>query len=652
MGKKKKDEKDRGDRDRERKSRKKDKKKDHKKKKHRPRSTSSSSSSTTTTSSRSPSRDRKLSKKTETLDDLFKKSQTSDMNWHLSQKSETLIYDHIKEPDDKSAETFVWKKKHEKIGLDKVDPDKISTLKKLKQEEARRELEKLEKRKKEREREREERDREREFQQRQKESEYHKEWEKQEDSFQLKQVKLRSKIRIEEGRAKPIDLLAKYINNEDDGLAIEMHEPYTYLNGLTIRDLEDLLVDIKVYSNLENGINSEYWHDIAIVTEDELKKLQKLDKYSLEHAGDRREGINQSVLQDVSAMFKGKTLDQLLKLKEMIELKLKQQEVGVDLNYWHSLQSHLIAHMAKARLKEQHQKILKQKAEALKREQGISCSSKVTATQSTISSQVVNIPVKKYKNENEINIDDSDEDDDFDRLEKIDEFDEAQETDEITQSIQDYNLGSYSPVYLRQEDLPGDVYVISQVEDDKRLEIRRNQVLKGSDKPSIEDEFERKLHESMNYEPSADDLENKEEESKSEAAEVSVQQKYSWSDKYRPRKPRYYNRVHTGYDWNQYNKKHYDMDNPPPKTVQGYKFNIFYPDLIDKTKTPKYSITVCQDNKDFAILRFHAGPPYEDVAFKIVNREWDISYRHGFRNQFQNGIYQLWFHFRKWKYRR
>jgi Cactus-binding C-terminus of cactin protein len=26
------------------------------------------------------------------------------------------------------------------------------------------------------------------------------------------------------------------------------------------------------------------------------------------------------------------------------------------------------------------------------------------------------------------------------------------------------------------------------------------------------------------------------------------------------------------------------MDNPPPKVVQGYKFNIFYPDLIDKVR--------------------------------------------------------------------
>ena len=27
------------------------------------------------------------------------------------------------------------------------------------------------------------------------------------------------------------------------------------------------------------------------------------------------------------------------------------------------------------------------------------------------------------------------------------------------------------------------------------------------------------------------------------------------------------------------------------------------------------------------LLRFHAGPPYEDVAFKIVNREWNISHK-------------------------
>ncbi len=51
---------------------------------------------------------------------------------------------------------------------------------------------------------------------------------------------------------------------------------------------------------------------------------------------------------------------------------------------------------------------------------------------------------------------------------------------------------------------------------------------------------------------------------------------------------RYFNRVKTGYDWNKYNQTHYDHDNPPPKSVQGYKFNIFYPDLIDRSRTPGY----------------------------------------------------------------
>jgi len=54
-------------------------------------------------------------------------------------------------------------------------------------------------------------------------------------------------------------------------------------------------------------------------------------------------------------------------------------------------------------------------------------------------------------------------------------------------------------------------------------------------------------------------------------SEVLLGQNYTWQEKYRPRKPRYFNRVKTGYDWNKYNQTHYDHDNPPPKTVQGYK---------------------------------------------------------------------------------
>lgn len=126
---------------------------------------------------------------------------------------------------------------------------------------------------------------------------------------------------------------------------------------------------------------------------------------------------------------------------------------------------------------------------------------------------------------------------------------------------------------------------------------------------------------------------------------------YLWQDKYRPRKPRYLNKVRTGWDWNKYNQTHYDFDNPPPKTIHGYRFAIFYPDLIDKSIAPKYHLEP-SDDPDFAIIRFHAGPPYEDIAFKILNRQWDINRRSGFRCVFERGILQLNFNFKRRLYRR
>lgn len=127
--------------------------------------------------------------------------------------------------------------------------------------------------------------------------------------------------------------------------------------------------------------------------------------------------------------------------------------------------------------------------------------------------------------------------------------------------------------------------------------------------------------------------------------------KYEWEDKFKPRKPKFFCSVLTGYEWNKYNQTHYDTDNPPPKIVQGYKFNIFYPDLFDKTRTPQFYLEQ-SDSPDTLVIRFHAGPPYEDIAFKIINKEWEMIERHGFRNVFDRGVLQLYFNFKKHRYRR
>lgn len=137
--------------------------------------------------------------------------------------------------------------------------------------------------------------------------------------------------------------------------------------------------------------------------------------------------------------------------------------------------------------------------------------------------------------------------------------------------------------------------------------------------------------------------------------EVDIKsQVYWWHEKYKPRKPKYFNRVHTAFEWNKYNKAHYDRENPPPKVVQGYKFNIFYPDLIDPSKTPTYTIEKDPDSPDggTCIIRFSGGPPYEDIAFKIVNKRWASEPHRGFKCTFDRGILQLYFNFQRRGYRR
>ena len=54
-----------------------------------------------------------------------------------------------------------------------------------------------------------------ELEDRQRENDKYSKWQEDEDKFHLKQAHLRSNIRIVDGRAKPIDLLAKYISAEE-----------------------------------------------------------------------------------------------------------------------------------------------------------------------------------------------------------------------------------------------------------------------------------------------------------------------------------------------------------------------------------------------------------------------------------------------------
>ncbi|XP_071556541.1 splicing factor Cactin-like [Temnothorax nylanderi] len=534
--------------------------------------------------------------------------------------------------------SFVWSKKLGKEGLLGVGREALEIRNRHKQEENKRELEKVKKRRQERELERQQREEEMTMLQRGKEAAQLEQWARQEDQFHLEQARLRSRIRIQDGRAKPIDLLAKYISAEEEVDAVEMHEPYTYLRGLHVKDLEDLIEDIKVYKELERGKNLDYWNDITVIVEDELHKLRKLERTEYEVAVGRREGIHESVAKDVTAIFKGKTATQLEALQLQIQRKITGKPEGVDIGYWESLLSQLKAHMARARLRDRHQENLRKKLEVLIAEQGVARAeneaegSQTQENESTVKQGEPSSSTAVQKDENNHSDDDREE--------------TNAANDLLSESFREYETGGYSPTYMSNSQLEPGTFITQEEEDSQRLEYARQQVLSTGRKiQNVLTSEEQAMHREARKGMGSDEAQF--------SVESSLEaQIYLWSDKYRPRKPRYFNRVHTGFEWNKYNQTHYDMDNPPPKIVQGYKFNIFYPDLIDKNTTPEYFLTPCADNKDFALLRFHAGPPYEDIAFKIVNREWEYSYKRGFRCQFHNNIFQLWFHFKRYRYRR
>lgn len=229
--------------------------------------------------------------------------------------------------------------------------------------------------------------------------------------------------------------------------------------------------------------------------------------------------------------------------------------------------------MARARLRDRHQENLRTKLEILKREQ------EETDEQMQIEPDSTEQPSTSTAIKHEANDGDQDGSD-----QEMQEDTEAM--DLLSDCFELYKQGNYSPEYIRESDIDGNIRII----DDDQLEINiekvRDRVLNRADDP--EDEAFATKEEIRLAKHCRDSL-----GSSAEEAEFSVETKldsevYLWSDKYRPRKPRYFNRVHTGFEWNKYNQTHYDMDNPPPKIVQGYKFNIFYPDLIDKSSTPQY----------------------------------------------------------------
>ncbi|KAG2682842.1 hypothetical protein I3843_10G002700 [Carya illinoinensis] len=565
---------------------------------------------------------------------LAKKAKKKAMRAAKKLKAQTVSgYSNDSNPfgDSNLNEKFVWSKKIERDVSQGVPLDMFSVkAEKKRQRERMAEIEKVKKRREERAIEKAQHEEEMAILARERARAEFQDWEKKEEEFHFDQSKVRSEIRLREGRTKPIDILYKQLNGSDD-FDIEINEPYMVFKGLTVKEMEELRDDIKMHLDLDRATPTHvgYWEALLVVCDWELAEAQKKD--ALDRARVRGEeppvellaeerGLHSSIEADVKSLLEGKTYVELEALQSQIESQMRSGTAKV-VEYWEAVLKRLHIYKAKACLKEIHAKMLRKHLQHL--EQPLE-------------------DENKSESDPDLGLKEDNTEHDVDDAQAFSPEPMKEETYEDEQEA-----GSFSPELLHGDENED---AIDPEEDRATLELKRMAVVKEqqrriqealASKPAPpEDNFELKAMKAMGATEEGD------------AVFGSGAEVYWWHDKYRPRKPKYFNRVHTGYEWNKYNQTHYDHDNPPPKIVQGYKFNIFYPDLVDKTKAPVYTLEKDGSNGETCIIRFHAGPPYEDIAFRIVDKEWEYSHKKGFKCTFERGILHVYFNFKRYRYRR
>ncbi|KAF9468862.1 mid region of cactin-domain-containing protein [Collybia nuda] len=566
------------------------------------------------------------------------------------QVAELSVYSATDNPfhDINLGQQFRWHKKNEKerkAGMTLAESQRRDALRR---QEAKEELERLNRRRAEREVEQRLREEEEMRMQRLQESAQMSDWLSKDGDFQLEQERRRAAIRIKEKRAKAIDFLAlnlKYVNphsgeednatgDEDAGLEIDLDEPYNIFDNLSTEQVEELHDDIDRYLALEDAeVNLDFWTNMMVVCKDRLDTIKANQRSG--------SGSSMAVEADITALLSGKSYDDLVSLQRKIQEKLTSGE-PVDTDYWEGLLKKLLVWKAKAKLKALHEVVVRNRLEQLRKRQR----DEALLAQEELLAGVARSASKKWSAE----------------MVPVMEVPEPETIP--AEEIEEYDR-AMSPILLDITKLPleeREIDILTEVEDrrillEQRRTVAASRFVPKVAQPNIEVEDEEApsgadLASEALYRAEAERELDEEEELFNLEENIVNPTTYNWEDKYRPRKPRYFNRVHTGYEWNKYNQTHYDTDNPPPKVVQGYKFNIFYPDLIDKSKAPTYKIVKEPGNDETVLLHFSAGPPYEDIAFRIVNREWEFSHKRGFRSSFDRGCLSLWFNFRRSFYRK
>lgn len=308
--------------------------------------------------------DRKRSSRVITEEEIeaykAKRAQKKAMRIAKKLKSQSVAgYSNASNPfgDSNLNEKFVWKKKIERDVAQGADLDMFSIkAEKKRQKERMAEIEKVKKRREERALEKAQHEEEMAMLARERARAEFQDWEKKEEEFHFDQSKVRSEIRLREGRAKAIDLLSKHLNGSDD-LDIELNEPYMVFQGLTVKEMEELRGDIKMHLDLdtETPTHVEYWKALLVVCDWELAEARKKD--ALDRARVRGEeppaellaeerGIHSRIEADVRDYLHKKTYRELEDIHAGVETQLRSGTAKV-VEFWEAILKRIHIYKAK-----------------------------------------------------------------------------------------------------------------------------------------------------------------------------------------------------------------------------------------------------------------------------------------------------------------
>ncbi|KAJ1725422.1 hypothetical protein LPJ53_000352 [Coemansia erecta] len=510
---------------------------------------------------------------------------------HVHKLTESSLND-----DSGLSKKFVWKKKVEQDKARGLSREERERAERERRQEAERELENLRKRREQREVEKLQREEEMKRVRREQEQEKLGDWERREEEFHLNQAKKRAEIRIRDHRPKPVDVMAMNLRLANEPLGDEEIAEIASVR-LDSDEAPDQMVHMLSTRECEELVHDAEMYLSLETNARNVEFWENLLVVCSAHLRQMSTGAQPSgnaVGSDVRGIISGKSLSELLDLETDVQTKLSGKDGAVDVDYWEHVRAELDVEKSRVTLVEMHRDIVERRGERLRQ-------ARLRASSRGASGSHGEAESGGYGRNSDV------------ERRKREKFEELQRR---------ILSGASQPSGSGRS--PATADIASSADDRISRELYEAELRRGHD-PS-EAIF---------------------------SVEAAISSKsYAWQDKHRPRKPRYFNRVHTGYEWNKYNRTHYDKDNPPPKVVQGYKFNIFYPDLIDKSVAPTYRVENDPADEETVVLRFTAGPPYEDIAFRIVKREWEYNRRMGFRNTFDRGVLQLHFRFKRHFYRR